>query len=167
MIARRRASKQPRVSPPSARNGGDYTAVLLEEMRAQHKVAFEAILELGHSTQRSIAELRSELITRIDAVEDAVRQCFRRLNDVDSRLGAMDLRFAAIDDRLASMDARFDKMDARFDGIDARFDGIDARFDDIDRELKSLREEVARKGDRASLAALEQRVTALERRAGV
>jgi hypothetical protein len=43
----------------------------------------------------------------------------------------------------------------------------DRRFDDVERELRSLRAEVARHADVAALAALEQRVAAIERHVGL
>jgi hypothetical protein len=49
------------------------------------------------------------------------------------------------------------------ESTDRRFAEIDHRFDHVDAELRSLREEVARKADGAALAALERRVSVLER----
>ena len=53
----------------------------------------------------------------------------------------------------SSTTERFSESNARFDAVDARFDAVDARFDVVDR-----------KADAAALAALDQRVTLLERR---
>ena len=47
-----------------------------------------------------------------------------------------------------------------------RFEAVDARFDRVGADLRSLRKENARKAESATLAALDLRVTALERRVG-
>ncbi len=108
-MSRPRRTKQPRVPRTRSTNGGDYTAVLLEELRGQMKVVIEAL---------------QECVTK------------REFN-------------------------------ARFEAIDARFEAMDARFDAVDDALRGLRHDVDRSAQAASLHALEQRVTVLERRLGV
>jgi hypothetical protein len=71
-----------------------------------------------------------------------------------------DRQFAVV---FETMDRRFDAVDRQFAVIDKRFETIDRRFDHVDHQLVSLRQELARKADAATLAALDQRVTALER----
>jgi hypothetical protein len=65
-----------------------------------------------------------------------------------------------------------ESTDRQFESIERRFESVDQRFDRVDRELAGLRQDgrelasiVARKADAAALAALDQRVTALEQRA--
>ena len=50
--------------------------------------------------------------------------------------------------------------------LDARFDQVDARFDRLEGEVRTLRHEVLGKANEATIAALDGRVTALERRFG-
>ena len=57
------------------------------------------------------------------------------------------------------------EMNARFDDFPTRNE-MNVRFDSVDSQLRGLREEVARKADAAALAALDQRVTILERKVG-
>jgi hypothetical protein len=59
------------------------------------------------------------------------------------------------------------EFDERLDNVDKRLDTIDGRVDAIDRELRALRHEVARNAHGSVLRAIEQRLTVLERHAGI
>lgn len=48
-----------------------------------------------------------------------------------------------------------------------RLDGIDKRIDDVNQELRGLRQEVARNDHSSELRAIEQRLSVLERHAGL
>jgi chromosome segregation ATPase len=104
---------------------------------------------------------------------------------VDERFEAIDRRFEAIDKRFEAIDKRFEAIDKRFDTVDARFDELRRHFDVVAeasredfRNLYDLIEaSIERSGariDRLAVdlraetrladAALDRRITALERR---
>jgi len=149
MTARKRPAKRPK-------NGHDHTVVLLEDLRSRMQFLADAIVGHKESTDREFAAVRSEMAERTSLLEGAIRELFGKFRTVDGRFDAIDTRFDAIDTRFDAMDARFDAMDARFD----RVDGDLASLRQDGRELAAL---VARKADASALAALDQRVTWLER----
>ena len=75
--------------------------------------------------------------------------------------GQLKVVIEALQDRVTKTE-----LDARFDQVDARFDQVDARFDRLEGEVRTLRHEVLGKANEATIAALDGRVTALERRFG-
>ena len=62
--------------------------------------------------------LRSEIIPRLDRVDERLDRMEIRLTAVEGRLDRMEIRLTAVEGRL-------DRMDERFDGLDRRFDGLD------------------------------------------
>jgi tetrahydromethanopterin S-methyltransferase subunit G len=70
-------------------------------------------------------------------------------------------------ERLDGIDKRLDGIDKRLDGIDKRLDGIEERVGGVEHELRGLRQEVARNAHGSELRAIEQRLTVLERHAGL
>jgi septal ring factor EnvC (AmiA/AmiB activator) len=135
--------------PPKARarkRALDPSMVLVEDLRAQMKIVVEAVVALDDRMERGFATVRAEASEARDVLESSIRTLSRHVNGIDTRLG----------------------------GIDTRLDGIDTRLGGIDDQLKSIRQEAreqaalwARKADAAALAALDQRVTALERSARI
>ena len=84
---------------------------------------------------------------------------------VERALGTPSKReFAELKEDLGS---RLDRVETRLDGVDKRLDGIDKRLDGIDREVRGIRQELARNAHGSELRAIEQRLTALERHAGI
>jgi len=119
------------------------TAVLLEEIRAQNNVVLESVTAHRESTDRALGHMAESIRVLGADLALLASSTTERFNEANARF---DARFDAVD-------ARFDAVDARLDAVDARFDAVDARFDVMDR-----------KADAAALAALDQRVTLLERR---
>lgn len=79
------ATKRPgrTVPPPSERQW----LVLLEDIRAQNRAVIEVVRTESARLDRSIADLRAELVPRIEALEAAVRQ-----NSRDIRKNSEDIR---------------------------------------------------------------------------
>jgi archaellum component FlaC len=103
-------------------------------------------------------------------VLEAVQGCVRRTEfeefkgQVNERFDRVDMRFEKIDQRFEKIDQRFEKIDQRFEQIDQRFEQMDRHFALVIGELRSLRKDVAGHAQASELRALDQRVTALERR---
>jgi archaellum component FlaC len=127
--------------------------------------------------EQAIGELRVEVSQGFGAVNE-------RLAGVNERLAGVDERLVGVDERLVGVDERLVGVDERLVGVDERLAGVDRRFVSVDEQFAALRQEV-RQGDadtRSRLSvqieslrddirifaeahvALEQRVTAIERR---
>ena len=91
----RRPPKSPRARRPAPSSLAVRTLVLLEDMRAENKMALENTLALGERMDRQFAEVK-------DQFEGVKHQ------------------FAAVAVRLDRMDARFDGIDSRFDHVDGQ-----------------------------------------------
>jgi chromosome segregation ATPase len=97
---------------------------------------------------------------------------------VDERFEAIDRRFEAIDKRFEAIDKRFDTVDARFDELRRHFDVVaEASREDFRNLYDLIEASIERSGariDRLAVdlraetrladAALDRRITALERR---
>jgi pimeloyl-CoA synthetase len=104
-----------------------------------------------------LEEIRAQnnvLLESVTAHRESTDRALGHMAESIRVLGAdLALLASSTTERFSESNARFDAVDARFDAVDARFDAVDARFDVVDR-----------KADAAALAALDQRVTLLERR---
>jgi archaellum component FlaC len=121
---------------------------------------------------------KSQSDTRVvlEAVQGCLRRTefeeFRQTEFQDFRTEFQNFR-GVVNDRFTQIDHRFEQIDHRFEQIDDRFEQIDHRFEQINEhlalvvgELRGLRKDVAGHAQASELRALDQRVTALERRAG-
>lgn len=81
--------------------------------------------------------LQGQTNGRIDAVR----------TEVLTRIDAVDQRFDAVDQRFDTVDQRFDTMNARIDAVDERFDTMNARIDatrtEVLAEVRALRDRLA------------------------
>ncbi len=111
----------------------------------------------------SLRDLQRAHNVELEQIHAEIRVISERVLDSPTR-SEMNARFDDFPTR-SEMNARFDDVPTRSE-VNARFEQIDARFDSVDSQLRGLREEVARKADAAALAALDQRVTILERKVG-
>jgi septation ring formation regulator EzrA len=153
VIAKRRSPKRRKASSSSVSRGDTspttgtehFVGALLEEVRGQLAVVLEAVAANGEQIAASRQEtslLRAE----------------------------MENGFAQVDARFAQVDARFAQVDARFVQIDEQFEEVHGEIAEVRADLANVRQDgrelaalVARKAEGASLSALDQRVTALER----
>ncbi len=111
----------------------------------------------------TLRDLQRAHNVELEQIHAEIRVISERVLDSPTR-SEMNARFDDFPTR-SEMNARFDDVPTRSE-VNARFEQIDARFDSVDSQLRGLREEVARKADAAALAALDQRVTILERKVG-
>jgi len=121
------------------------TAVILEDIRAQNRAVIEAVQGLGIKVERDLANLRAELIERIERLESAVRQ-----NSRDIQKNSEDIR----------------NLQVGVSALQVELSAVQVELSAVQVELSAVKEAVGLKVDRASLVELELRVAALERRAG-
>lgn len=75
-----------------------------------------------------------EIVERLSRLEEGQKRLESRIDDLRSEMIS---RFDAVDKRFESVDKRFESVDKRFDAVDKRFDAIDKRFDDLRADMNS------------------------------
>jgi len=132
-------------------NSDHNAMVLYERSLSEWKVALEAV---------------DSCLTKTD-FQDFRQKEFQGFRDeVTARFTQIDHRFEQIDHRFEQIDHRFEQIDDRFEQIDHRFEEISEHLALVVGELRGLRKDVAGHAQASELRALDQRVTALERRVG-
>ena len=113
--------------------------ILLEEMREQNHATIEAVFSSEQRTNRRLEEIELKLTRRLDVLEVAVR-----MNSDEIRKNSEDIKRNSEDIRKNSEDIQR-----------------------MSQEIREMRGVLERKADHAALVALEQRVSALEKRVGL
>jgi predicted nucleic acid-binding Zn-ribbon protein len=115
------------------------TAVVLEDVRSQNKVVLEAVQGVGQ---------------KVDGLAHRMDRFEHRVDGLEVTIGGLEMKVDALDQKLERV--RLDLLE--------RIGRIEDAVRENSREIRALREALAAKADAAELAALEQRVAALERR---
>jgi len=120
--------------------------ILLEEMREQNHATIEAVFSSEQRTNRRLEEIELKLTRRLDVLEVAVR-----MNSDEIRKNSEDIKKNSEDIKKNSEDIKKNSED----------------IERMSREIREMRGMLERKADHAALVALEQRVSALEKRVGL
>ena len=102
----------------------------------------------------TIDDLATMIKTGFDGVDNQIGDLKQ---DMNTRFAQVEKHFEGVEKRLSGVEYKLDSLE---DGMNRRFDAVDDRLEKVELKLDNV-------AYRFELRALEQRVTFLERKAGV
>jgi chromosome segregation ATPase len=134
MAARKRTTRAAAASKKSA-DPGDTLAhmnVLLEDIRAQNRVTYEAVVSFRDELRAEMQEGFRALVERVRVLEEVVRQHTTELREVRADISTLKADVASLKDEMRRLRNDFDNREER-----AKLHALEQRVQRLEEQLRA------------------------------